>query len=95
MQKNLYVVIDKVAETVMGQLLAFPNDTTAVRYFADVASQKDTIVSKHLQDYELRRVGSIDERTGQISAIINGAGELGTDLVITGIQVRAIIDVSN
>lgn len=94
MVKNLYVVLDKVAETVMGQVLAFPNDTTAVRYFADVASQKDTIVAKHLTDYELRRIGSIDEATGQISACVNAKGELGTDLVVTGAQVRALIDVS-
>lgn len=87
MLKNLYVVYDKLAQTTMGQILAFPNDASAVRYFVDVASGKDTIVNKHLGDYELRRVGQIEETTGQLQI----APDHTDVVVVTGDQVRAIL----
>ncbi|WNK13867.1 MAG: nonstructural protein [Microvirus sp.] len=67
MQK-LYIVYDKVAETIVGNIIQCPNDAPAIRLFHD-ALKGETQLSLHPADYELVLIGSILE-TGFMEATI-------------------------
>jgi len=57
---NLYVVFDKVAEEIFGGIIRVPNDEVARRAFHDLLAQKDSPIANHRGDYDMHRIGTID-----------------------------------
>lgn len=64
--KQIYAIRDRLAKDLVGMqmylLLVFRTDQQAARYFADAVNDKTSMLNKHPADYELVRVGSIDEQ---------------------------------
>lgn len=51
--KLVYAIFDKLASDIIGGLHLFNTEVAAVRFFSDVASNPETLVHKHIRDYEL------------------------------------------
>lgn len=66
MKKGLYVVYDLVASCCAGPVVQFAGDPAAGRFFVDLLGDRDTNVGKHPKDFELRRVGWIDDESSMI-----------------------------
>lgn len=58
---NVYAVIDTVADMIFGPLLLQKHDAAAIRLFSDIAAMKDGIIGQHPQDFELIKLGSIED----------------------------------
>ena len=80
---NLYVVFDRVAESVQGGVHCFPHDAVAVRFFRDVMDAPDTSLSKHPADYDLLCLGSLDNDGPALVSLV-------TRTVLTGASIVAI-----
>lgn len=59
------VIRDRLAEDI-GPIMAFPAVPAAVRSFADVAVDPQTMVARHPEDFELLQVATIDGATGVV-----------------------------
>lgn len=59
--KNIYAIRDNVAKTITVGLHLFPADAAAVRFFGDIASDPNTNIARHVGDYDLVRLGSLDD----------------------------------
>lgn len=59
--EKIYAIYDTVAKAIIGQLQLLRHDAAAVRFFGDVASQKQTIVGQHPADFELISLGTLGE----------------------------------
>lgn len=59
MLKQLYVVYDKVADTIIGGIVQENNDAPAMRAFSDALGTPDSILAKHPEDYALLHIGEI------------------------------------
>lgn len=57
---NLYVVFDKVAEEIFGGIIRVPNDEVARRAFHDLLNQKDSPIATNKGDYDLLKIGRVD-----------------------------------
>lgn len=66
MYNNLYLIFDTVANNSFGGLIRVQNDEVARRSFYDALTAQDSPMLQHQADYELRRLGRIDETTGII-----------------------------
>lgn len=68
--KSLYAINDRVAGEIVGLsmylIMCFRTDQQATRYFADAINDEKSILNKHPGDYELLRLGTINEK-GQIA----------------------------
>lgn len=54
---GIYAILDTVAKQIQGGLYLYKHDASAIRFFSDVATMKDSIVGKHPQDFDLIRLG--------------------------------------
>lgn len=85
--KTLYGIFDRLAKelisTGMYMVFAFRTDQQAIRYFMDAILDEKSILAKHPSDYELIRLGIIDE-AGNILPDANASC-----IVITGDAVIA------
>lgn len=88
MIKGIYVVYDRVAETVVGGILMFPHHAAAVRFFKDVAADQGTSVAKHIGDHDLLCLGHIDE----VHALVTPLP--GPETVLAGAVLIAVSDTS-
>lgn len=79
MVKNVYAIWDKSAETIVGGVHLFPNDTAAIRFFGDIAIDSQTFVSRHIDDHDLLILGKLDEEDAVLIPV-----DLGDKVVITG-----------
>lgn len=79
--KSIYAIRDRVAQELIGLrmylLMCFRTDEEAARYFADAINDTTSILNKHPADYELLRLGSIDDQgtiaiSAQPQVIITG-----------------------
>lgn len=63
--KNIYAIRDRVAKEYVGNqmylLFVFRTDQQAVRYFADAILDEKSALAKHPSDYELVKLGYIEE----------------------------------
>lgn len=60
--KLLYGIRDRLAMAMTGgHVHVFAHDTVAIRFFHDVCSAPDTIISRHIDDFELVCVASFDD----------------------------------
>lgn len=64
--EKIYAIYDLTARAIVGQLAMFRHDAAAMRFFSDVASQRETIVGMHPQEFELIALGMIDENQNVI-----------------------------
>lgn len=66
MLNNLYSIKD----TKMGfqQILILPNNAAAIRWFGDVVLNKESPYNKHPEDYQLFKVGTMNDETGELLA---------------------------
>lgn len=62
--QQLYVAFDRVAQTMLGQVMQFPHDAPAVRMFVDAL--QDGFMAKHPGDFELLCIGTIGMVTCEI-----------------------------
>lgn len=73
----IYAVVDTRADDIHGGLILQKNDAAAIRLFGDIASNPQTVVHRHPDDFELRRLGYIDTandiQTEGVAVIITGA----------------------
>lgn len=58
-EKEVYAIYDKVAEEIIGGLLAFTHDAPVIRIFLDGLADPSTMLHKHPDDYELLSLGCI------------------------------------
>lgn len=59
---KLYVIVDKLADQIVGDLVTpLKADVQAVRMFTDVLERAGNPIAKHPNDYDLVRLGFIDE----------------------------------
>lgn len=63
---TLYIIYDRVSGALvalhMYAVMQFKTDQQAARYFADAINDTDSMLNTHPGDYELRRIGSIDDK---------------------------------
>lgn len=64
MEKPLYTILDTVAKCTQHPFFA-PTDRDAKDVFADLCLDKNSLLNKHPNDYELYRVGTWDARNMQ------------------------------
>lgn len=60
---NIYAIRDLVANSLLGGLHLFRHPAPAVRFFGDIAADQQTMIARHPQDYDLIRIGALDEDT--------------------------------
>lgn len=61
MQTGIYAILDIIANMIVGGLYMHKHDAVAIRFFNDVASQGDSLISKHPQDFDLICLGTLEE----------------------------------
>lgn len=61
MPRIIAAIIDTVANDIVGPIQAFRHPAQAIRFFSDVASEPNTIVSKHIQDYVLTQFAHLED----------------------------------
>lgn len=57
MNKGLYMVYDRLANSVIGQIVLAESHGSATRDFHDALGNKDSQLSKHPADYDLLFIG--------------------------------------
>lgn len=65
MKASLYSIKDNIAKT-FGRIMEQNNSAEAMRSFADMVTNEETIINKHPKDYTLYKVGEFDTETGLI-----------------------------
>lgn len=81
MKRILIAIIDnKSSEMVGNYIYVHRHIATAVRMFQDAASDKQSMLSRHLQDFDLVQLGEIDD---------NNDITLGKEILITGKALQA------
>lgn len=63
---NVYSVLDKQTDKYSNPFYAH-NDTLAMRMYQKVQENPESDLAKYPQDYKLVRLGSFDERTGELT----------------------------
>lgn len=58
MNKNVYVVYDRVAQDTIGVLMTYAHDAPAVRAFTDGLSDPTTL-GRHPEDFDLTLIGTL------------------------------------
>lgn len=58
---GIYGIFDTNAKAFLGGLQLFRHDAPAVRFFADVASDPQTMIARHPADYELLCLGRLSD----------------------------------
>lgn len=61
MKQGIYAIFDTMAKDITGGLYLHKHQAAAVRFYADVATDKDTSIYRHPQDYDLILLGYIQE----------------------------------
>lgn len=70
MKVGIYAVYDLVAQTIIGGLRLEKHDSPAIRWFVDAASQETTLIHQHPADFQLVRLGWVDDTDTQKTIII-------------------------
>lgn len=63
----IYAILDVKANQISGGIYTFKHDAQAVRFFSDIAQQKDTFVNRHPADYNLVRLGYLSHEHELVS----------------------------
>ena len=65
MRRNLYCIKD-VKVAAFTSPFTMPGDVQAMRYFHEIAVDEKTTIFKYPSDFELHRLGSFDDSTGEL-----------------------------
>lgn len=60
MATSLYMVYDRIAESVTGPMMTGKNDNVICRIFAEAVRDK-AVLGKHPHDYKLLRLGTVED----------------------------------
>lgn len=73
-KKNLYAILDTVADDLVGGIMLDTHDAPVARLFREMATRENTKISIHLADFELVRLGTIDayELSADYTVILTG-----------------------
>lgn len=67
---GLYVILDTRANDILGSQHAIAihkHEATAVRMFADAASHPNSLIKQHPEDFDLVRIGTLDDETWELT----------------------------
>lgn len=64
--RNIYAIVDLIAQDILGGLHLAMHDAVAVRLFSDVAQMQGSLIEKHPEDFSLVRLGHIVSDNGDI-----------------------------
>lgn len=77
----LYAIYDILAQAIAQQIYIAKHDAVAIRWFQDVATTEGSYVRLHTKDFELIRLGTIDDFgsiNGEREVVITGKAWLAT-----------------
>lgn len=80
MKREIIAIIDTIAQDIAGPVVLFRHDAAAVRYFSDIATDPQTMIHRHVSDYDLVSLGQLDDQTFTITPQLR--------VIITGYQWR-------
>lgn len=66
MTNGIYGIRDNQADSYVGGVHIFTHDAAASRFFSDLASDPQTLISRHVADYQLDQLATFDLRSGMI-----------------------------
>lgn len=66
---NLYLVFDENAKAIVGKVVHLNSPVPLIRELTDEANNPDSMIGKHPADYSVYLVGTLDEDTGQLTAL--------------------------
>lgn len=74
-KKNLYAILDVVADDFLGGIMLDTHDAPVVRLFTEMAQRDGTKIKTHLKDFKLISLGTIEsyEIVADYREIITGA----------------------
>lgn len=61
MPRLIIAIIDMTAQDVVGPVQLIKHPAQGIRFFSDVATQPDTIVAKHVEEYHLLQLGILED----------------------------------
>lgn len=67
--KLLCVVRDRLADAI-GPVMLFAGVPAAIRSFSDLALDPQTMVHRHVADFELLHIATIEEGSGEVSPVL-------------------------
>lgn len=67
MEQFIYAIKDSKSGF-SSQLMIFPNDQLAIRYFKVLSEDDNSLLHKYKEDFSLWCVGSVDLKTGVINS---------------------------
>lgn len=70
MSPQIFAIRDIKANQIVGGLHIFKHQAVAVRFFGDIASNPETMINRHIDDHELIVLGTYDEDTLTINALL-------------------------
>lgn len=83
--RNIYAIIDKIAEDIFGQTFEAQNDTAAIRFYCDIGNDPNSIIGRHAADFDLVRLGQVQiDKTVQLDVT-------HPETVLTGEQFAAML----
>lgn len=82
---GLYAIRDKVAGQIIGGIWLHRNDAAAIRMFTDVAQDQQSMIHRHTTDFELVKLGELNNDTS-----VDGLRE--PQLILDGSTLNAIQD---
>nr|QXN72830.1 MAG: hypothetical protein [Microvirus sp.] len=83
---SLYAVRDTVAQLLVGGIQLHRHEAAAIRTFGDIATMKGSVVQMHPTDFELVRLGHLDDDNQLVpdfAVIMTGAAWLATQAPAT------------
>lgn len=83
--KRIYTTYDRVAQACVGPMFTEHRDESAIRIFSDAIQNDGNFVNQHPNDYEIRRIGTFNETTGEITPE-------HPETIVTGAQVLAKLE---
>lgn len=92
--KGIYVIYDLKAGAALSGLLLHRADAAAIRQFADIASDPQTMIARHPEDYELRILGVFADESCAIHALADTADEKYR-VILTGAAWKASKDAAH
>nr|QJB18812.1 MAG: nonstructural protein [Microvirus sp.] len=66
MQRLLCVIRDRLAES-CGPVMLYAAVPAAIRSFSDVALDPETMVGRHVEDFDLLQIAYVDEGSGEVT----------------------------
>lgn len=83
MNRKLYAILDVIANA-LGPIMVFRHDAAAIRAFADILGNKESMVGRHIADHKLVCLGELDDIDHSLALELGNNG-LPRD-VLTGSQ---------